>query len=123
MDDFGRRQALGGGDRHDGEGCTFLEEGTLSCGTRSSGGRGEDRLLEVEDSCRRRQALGGQEIGGMAICHRTAAPAMGWLNGIILENLVVALNHHGHCVPHACVVTVTSHRLSTVAQATLNVKG
>ena len=38
-----------------------MEEGTLSCGMRSSGGRGEDRLLEVEDSCRRRQALGGSD--------------------------------------------------------------
>ena len=50
VEDFGKRQALGGGDWHDGEGCTFLEKGTSCCGTRSSVG-GEDIQLEQEDSC------------------------------------------------------------------------
>ena len=58
VEDFGRRQALGGGDWHDGEGCTFLEEGTSCCGTRPSVG-GEDRHMELVDSCRKRPALGG----------------------------------------------------------------
>ena len=42
----------------DGKACTFLEEGTSSCCTRSSVGRREIRLLEVEDFGKR-QALGG----------------------------------------------------------------
>ena len=44
----------------DGEACTFLEEGTPTCCTRSSVGRTEYRLLEVED-IGRRQALGGRD--------------------------------------------------------------
>ena len=44
----------------DGEACTFLKEGTPTCCTRSSVGRTEYRLLEVED-IGRRQALGGRD--------------------------------------------------------------
>ena len=42
----------------DGEACTFLEKGTSTCCTRSSVGRRDIRLLEVEDFGKK-QALGG----------------------------------------------------------------
>ena len=77
-------------------------------------GQGGGRFFEAKKSEKRPFAIELRHLArGGRVCREVN----------IKKNLVVPLNHHGHGVPHAGVLAVSSNRLSTVAQATLNVKG